>query len=250
MSNKPKKGIMNNVKVWLPNLYYICTSITLIFIMAQAFFARRANIEASEWEKAKVTIDNIERFKENLKETALYDNQELLSFSDQLWSDFTTHESWLKSEILKTTYLSFFDYDFQKSRTDFEKSLAIFDAFAYPIVMGYASEMGSFQSVMFEFFSYGNYIIFMLYDTGKDDRNHIRLLYRLWRVRYEQILFKIPNIDENQLIEIFQKNKIKLLCFEGEDVTPATIKQYEKKLEKELKKIQKEIKVFRKSSLK
>ena len=39
--------------------------------MAQVIIARRSMVESSEWEKAKVTIENIERFQENLKETAL-----------------------------------------------------------------------------------------------------------------------------------------------------------------------------------
>jgi len=41
-----------------------------------------------------------------------------------------------------------------------------------------------------------------------------------------------------------------LLYFEGTEITPASLKQYEKTIEKELKKIQKEIVDFRKSSLK
>jgi hypothetical protein len=41
-----------------------------------------------------------------------------------------------------------------------------------------------------------------------------------------------------------------MLCFEGTEITPATLKQYEKKLEKELKKIEKEIEIFRKDRLK
>jgi len=62
MSNKQKKGR----KGWLSNLYRICTLLTLLFIMAQAYFARRSMIQSSEWEKAKVTIENTANFKEKL----------------------------------------------------------------------------------------------------------------------------------------------------------------------------------------
>ena len=53
----------------------------------------------------------------------------------------------------------------------------------------------------------------------------------------------------NTSIDKIQDNWEKLLLFDGTEFTPAALKQYEKKLEKELKKIEKEIDEFRKSSL-
>ena len=118
MSNKQKKGR----KRWLSNLYSICTLITLIFIMAQAYFARRSMIQSSEWEKAKVTIENTANFKEKLKETALYGKTEALRFSDRLWPDFTTPEGYIASDTLRIIYHSFFE-NRNKAIEDYEKTL-------------------------------------------------------------------------------------------------------------------------------
>jgi len=245
MSNKQKKGS----KGWLSNLVSVCTLITLFLIMAQVFLTRRANIETSEWEKAKVTIENIERFKENLKETALYGKTEALRFSTNLFPDLSTPEGYKASDTLRKIYWSLFD-DELKMKDDFEKSLAILNAFAYPIIMGYASEMGSYQSVMLEYSTYSNYIMPGAFHGYQYVGLHAKLLHRLWRVKFELIAFRGLDFDNNEHIEELEKNINNLLCFEGTEITPASLKEYEKKLDKELKKIQKEIEVFRKSSLK
>ena len=231
-------------KGWLSNLYSIVTMLTLFVIMAQVIIARRSMVESSEWEKAKMTIENIERFKENLKETALYGKTEILFRADRGFPDFTTPEGFIYADTLTKTYLSICHNDGRVWLDDFLYSISIMDAFAYPIIMGYASEMGSYRSVFRDYQWYCNYIMPLALHNYKPDGVHAKLLFRLWRVKAE-ILY-LPNWD----IEILKNDLSHLLCFEEDEVTPATLKQYEKKLEKELKKIQKEIEDFRKSSLK
>jgi len=121
-----------NLKAWLSNLYYIGTLLTLFFIMAQVILARRAIIQSSEWEKAKLTIENIENFKEKLKETTLYGKAELLLFADGLWPDFSKPENWRKADTLRMLYYTLC-IDGPESKTDIENSIAIFNAFAYKI---------------------------------------------------------------------------------------------------------------------
>ena len=239
MSNKQKK----NSKGWMSNLVSICTLITLFLIMAQVFLARRMMIQSSEWEKAKVTIDNIERFKENLKETMLYEKPDELRFSDQIWPDFSKPENWKNGDTLSYIYWSLFE-DEEKFHEDFRKTISILNSFAYPIIMGYASEMGSFQNAILEFFTYSNFIMPLAFREYKHIGHHAKLLYRLWVYKAEQQF--LPNED----IEKIKRNWSKMLLYDGTEYTPASLKQYEKKLEEELKKIQKEIEVFRESSLK
>jgi len=228
---------------WLKNLYYVGTLLSLCFIMLQVFFARRSMIQSSEWEKAKLTIENIERFKENLKETALYGKTEALRFSDRFWPDFSKSENWRESDTLRFTYFSFFE-DQQELFEDFKKTLGILNGFAYPIIMGYASEIGSYQNAILEYFTYSNFIMPVIFEEFPNMGQHSQLLYRLWLYRSEQQF--LPNTN----IEKIKSNWNKLLLFDGTEFTPATLQQYEKKLEKELKKIEKEIKDFRKRSLK
>jgi len=260
MSNKPKKRTSKKMSIWLKNLYYIGTLLSLCFIMLQVFFARRSMIQSSEWEKAKLTIENIERFKENLKETALYENSKVLPLAGRQWPDLTTPKGYELSDTLRKTYESLFDGKGYKLAEDFENTLAILDAFAYPIIMGYASEIGSMLSVPKEFVTYGNYIIPRAFHQGGYALmgSNAKLLHRLWRIRGE---LGIINLGSHSQIEVMlEKQRLDLnptgemtdflLCFDGVEITPATLKQYEKKLEKELKKIEKEIKEFRKMSLK
>jgi hypothetical protein len=240
MSNKPKK----TKSQWLKILYYTGTLLSLCFTMAQVFLARRSMIQASEWEKAKLTIENVERFKENLKETMLYRNPDALFFADRRFPDFTTSDGYQSTDTLRKIYFSLFDGDERKAIEDYFFTLAIMDAFAYPIIMGYASETGSFRSVIREYSWYGNYIMPAAFHNFKPIGHHAKLLNRLWRVKGE--MYFLPNWDST----FISKNINNLLGFEDTIVTPATIKQYEKKLEKDLKKIEKEIDAFRKSSLK
>ena len=246
----------NGLKTWLLNLYYISTSLTLFFIMAQVFLAKRSMIQSGEWEKAKLTIDNIERFREHLKESTLYDKTEDLLFADRLWADFTTHEGWNLSDPLRIRYFSLFENQ-NIANKEADKILSTLDAFAYPIIMGYANEFVSYQIVIEEYNPYANYIMPLAFSSGKQKGQSAKLLYRLWRVRAEQSIFKMVDskistfkVTTEDLVNYFTENIKYLLCFEGTEVTPASIKQYEKKIEKELEKIQKEIEDFRKSSLK
>ena len=240
MSNKQKK----NLEKWLLNLYYVGTLLTLFFIMAQVFFARRAVIQSSEWEKAKLTIENIERFKENLKETALYGKTEALMFGmDAIYPDLSSFAGWEATDTLRRIYYSFFD-DPNKMREDVFKTIDILDAFSYPIIMGYASEFGSFQNVMREYYSHSVFIMPICFRELPNIGLHAQLLNRLWKVRME--LYLLPKMD----VEYMKANLKNLRYFEGTEITPATLKQYESNLKMELKKIQKEIEEFRKSSLK
>ena len=97
---------------------------------------------------------------------------------------------------------------------------------------------------------YGNYIMPNAFKTYKLIGYHAKLLYKLWRVKTELVFINNPYKDENQIVEDFAQDINNMLCFEGAEVTPASLKQYKKKLEKELKKIRKEIEVFRKNSMK
>ena len=156
--NSEKKLVNPKFTAYLQNLYYAGTLISLFFIMAQVFYAKRTMKESSEWEKAKLTIDNVERFKENLTHTKLYGSDAFLVLADsRVWPDFTTPDGQKVADTLRIVYFSQFSSQLE-ARDDFEKSLSILDAFAYPIIMGYASEMGSFQSVAKEYYALGSFM--------------------------------------------------------------------------------------------
>ena len=251
MSNEKKSSLYHRFNIGLRNLYYVGTLVTLFFIMAQVFFAKRAMTETSEWEKAKMTVENIERFKKNLPEIKLYES-EILGLGDGGWPDFSTIDGRKYADTLQKAYSSLFSNNYEK-HYDFLKTLDILDAFAYPIIMGYASEIGSFQSVIREYYMISNFIMPEAFDYPIG--HHAKFLYRLWRIRSEQVfLFEkmdIYNLSAEELEILNKPEKIAhMLCFEGTEVTVETLKQYEKKLMKELKKEQKKIEVFRKNSLK
>ena len=244
---------IKRIEKWLPNIYYISASLSLLFIVAQVFLARRAMIQSSEWEKSRLTIENIEHFKEKLKETALYGKTDVLIYADRLWPDFTTSEGRNASLNLREIYRSIFAGDELKTREDVEKSLAILNAFAYPIIMGYANEIGSYQSVSYEYNTYNNIIMRIVFEGYPKIGHHAKLLHRLWRVRHElSVVEAILTMDfnNNSNVAEVKENINNMLCFEGTEITHDSFRQYGKKLEKKLKKIQKEIEVFRKSSLK
>jgi len=185
---------------------------------------------------------NVEMDILGLKETALYGKTEALRFSDTLWPDFTTPVGYIASDTLRKIYHSFFE-DSNQAIDDYEKTLTILNTFAYPVIMGYASETGSMHNAILEYYTYSNYIMPDAFHKYKNIRHCAKLLYRLWRVKAELIF--LPNWD----IEKVKKNRNILLLFDETEVTTSSLKRYEKKLEKELKKIQKEIVKFRKSSL-
>ena len=114
MSNEKKYSFYSRFSVSLQNLYYVGTLVTLIFIMAQVFFAKRAMNESSEWEKAKMTIENIERFKTNLTEVKLY-GSEIMRLGDGAWPDFSTDEGRKSVETLYFAYKSLFTNEDEKT---------------------------------------------------------------------------------------------------------------------------------------
>jgi len=247
--NNEKKGLFGyKFNIGLQNLYYVGTLITLLFIMAQVFYAKRSMTESSEWEKAKLTIENIDRFKKNLTEVKLYDS-DVLYLANGTWPDFSTAEGRNSADTLRTAYESLFSNETEMG-SDLLRTIDVLDVFAYPIIMGYASEMGSFQSVMREYSLFSNFMMPYAFNNMPVG-HHAKLLYRLWRARIEYVFLVEKDLSAEYLKELNKPEHIKtLLCFDEAEVTPEALKRYGKKLEKEIKKIQKEIEAFRKNSLK
>lgn len=243
---------------WLPNLYYVGTLVSLIFILAQAFYAKRSIVESSEWEKAKMTIENVERFKIESSKSPV-SNKEIWLFGDRLNPDFSTLEGSTspRADTLRHVFESLF-IDETKDKKEWtisatyelERMIDAMDAFAYPIIMGYANEISSFRSVARQYYTYGAYIMPYAFTQYPNIGIYAKLLYRLWRVRYEQILVvdHAAQYPKKYEIEHLAKQKDNLLFFEEEEITVASLKRYSKRLDKEIKKIQKEIEEFRRSS--
>lgn len=257
-NKKPKRNWGKKISRWLPNLYYVGTLVSLLFILAQAFYAKRSIVESSEWEKAKMTIDNVERFKIESSKSPIA-NKEVWIFGDRLNPDFSTREGSAapRTDSLRNVFESLFIDDTKDrkewliSATDeLERMIDVMDAFAYPIIMGYANEIGSYRSVARQYYTYGAYIMPYAFAQYPNIGIHAKLLYRLWRIRYEQILVIEHAIQYPNIVEIRGLDKIKdnLLFFEEDKITLASLKRYNKRLDKEIKKIQKEIEEFRKSS--
>jgi hypothetical protein len=244
------KGKISN---WLQNIYHIGMLVSIIFIMVQTYYARSSMIRTSEWEKAKMTIENIERFKENVKSFPISD---LWRLGDDLWADFSTPAGYKLADTLRFTFFPLFDNQ-TELLNEFIKMLEVMDAFAYPIIMGYASEEGSFQSsVIRQYHSYSNILMSDAYHDFPDLGVHAKLLYRLWRIRYEILYFdNILTYGEESLSDSSLYNHLKeridhLLCYEETDFSVDSLKAHRKKLDKKLKEMRKEIAVFRKHSLK
>jgi len=230
---------------WLENTYYVGVLASIFFIMGQVFYARRSMIQSSEWEKAKITIENIERFKENLKGSPLND---VWMEGDKMFADLSTKKGWEQTDTLRGIYLSLFDNEDKKTTDDFLKMIEIMDAFAYPIIMGYASEMGSYQNTLSKFYTLGNFIMPIVFHQTPNVGLNAKLLYRLWRIRFEiRVIDHVINGGDYD----WSENDIdRLLCFEETDFTEASLKRYRKKLDGKLSEMQKEIEIFRKNSLK
>ena len=160
---------MNNNK-WLENTYYVGMLASILFIMGQAFYARRSMIQSSEWEKAKITIENIEQFKENLESSPLND---VWLAGDGLWADFSTQKGWDQTDTIRVIYFSLLDNDGHKMNDDVIRMIDIMDAFAYPIIMGYASEFGSYQNVIRQFHTYSCFIIPIAFRNTQIGRAHV-----------------------------------------------------------------------------
>jgi hypothetical protein len=244
------KGKISN---WLQNIYHIGMLVSIIFIMVQAYYARSSMIRTSEWEKAKMTIENIERFKENVKSFPIYD---IWFLGDNFWADASTPEGYKLADTLRSTYYLLFE-----SRTDATNEMIrmveVMDAFAFPIIMGYASEEVSYQSVIRQYSTYSNFIMPSAFKVFQNIGANAKLLYKLWRIRLEILIIDtyITEYVSTQDSDVFNPLRERfdhMLCFEGtkEDISETSLKAYRKKLGKKLKEMQKEIAVFRKNSLK
>ena len=201
-----------------------------------------------------MTIENIEHFKKDMNISPLSKNN-VWVLGDGLWADASNPEKRQLLDTLLVTYWSLFD----KSSDAFDEMVRMteaMDVFAYPIIMGYASETTSYQSAMRQYYTYGNFVMPFLYRYDLNIGLYAKLLYRLWRIKYEidivnsGIEYLSGNETKNKYLEQFMKRKDHLLYYEGTDVTEASLKEYRKKLERKLKDMQKEIKVFRENSLK
>jgi len=231
----------------MQNMLSIGTLISLIFIMLQVYYARRSALQSSEWEKAKMTIENIEHFKKDMSISPLSKNNVWL-LGDGLWADASNPEKIQLFDTLVVVYRSLFD-----GNTDlFDETIRMteaMDAFAYPIIMGYASETASYQSVMRQYYTYSNFVMPFSFHQTPNIGLYAKLLYRLWRIKYE-IMVVNSCINRDDVRDIIRNRVDHLLCYEGTDFSEASLKQYRKKLEGKLKDMQKEIKVFRENSLK
>ncbi len=258
-NKKQKQKWYGEVKVWLPNLYYIGTLVSLCFILAQVFYARRSIIESSEWEKAKMTIENIERFKLELNKSPL-SAIDVLAHGDKISPDFSIPKGWgsPQADTLFSIFKSLFEDGIKdkkevrkKVREEIERMIDVMNTFAYPIIMGYASEMGSFQNAAGQYHACGAFIMPTAFKTYQHIGLHAKLLYRLWRIRIELVLInsRLENPQE-EIFKLIEETELdNMLCFEGTEVTEASLKKYSKKLDGELEKMQKEIEDFRKLGL-
>jgi hypothetical protein len=237
MSNEKKRSFYSKFSISLQNLYYVGTLVTLCFIMAQVYYSKRIMSESSEWEKAKMTIENVDQFKNNLTKVKLYET-ETWALGDGSWPDFSIEEGrkLANMDSLYGAYGSLFSTEKERDY-DFHKTLDIMNSFAYPIIMGYASEIGSFHSAIREYYTLSSFI--MPYAYNLPIGHHAKLLYRLWRVRTEQVFL------ERHGVEMLKNAKYLIFVVEDE-ITEESVRLYERKLEKELKKRQQEIEIFRK----
>ena len=231
----------------LQNAFYIGTLASLIFIMLQAYYARQSAIRASEWEKAKMTIENIERFRENISASPLFDNN-VWMLGSRLWADASTTKGYELTDTLRGVYLSLFDNEID-ALNDAVRMIETMDAFAFPIIMGYASEMGSFQTVMREFHSLSGFLMPVNFHEISAIGLHARFLYRLWRIRFEiMIVDDALESWSDDIINLFEQEREHLLSFEGE-FSEASLKRYRRQLDKKLRDVQREIRDFRRNSL-
>ncbi len=259
MKNKEQKQKWYaRINVWLPNLYYVGMLVSLIFIMAQVFYAKRSMVESSEWEKAKMTIENIERFKLEMSKSPLASTH-VWTRADMILPDFSTSEgrSSSQADTLRLLYWSLFEDSIKSNEEvkrefagELERMIDAMNAFAYPIVMGYASEMGSYQNVLKQYYMYGSFIMPFAFELYPNTGFHAKLLYKLWRIRYElMVVDKTLEIPGKESFEKMEKNIDNMLFFEGTEITETSLKKYKKKLNRELKKMQREIEEFRKINL-
>ncbi len=247
-----KKPFWPRFRESLQSFYYAGTLITLVLIAVQAFYAKRTVTQSGQWEKAKVTIENIDRFKSYMASTTMGDAGKWLK-ANGVWPDFETYRGrQAYNETLAPVYVSLFGFADTVTMSDVRmlsehlRLVDAMDAFAYPIIMGYANEWESFQIASREMMLSGNLAIPQVIYSTPNVGHYARRLYKLWRIRFE-----IINIDEwivSGNPELFPVDRA--FCYEGTEVTEASLKKYRRKIERMLKETQKEIKEFRKNNLK
>ncbi|WP_101688987.1 hypothetical protein [Dysgonomonas massiliensis] len=257
-NKEQKKSWYEKISSILPNLYYIGTLISLIIILAQVFYAKRSIVESSEWEKAKMTIENIERFKVEISKCPIGDDNVWI-FGDQFHPDFSKAEGWNspRADSLLIIFVSLYKEEETKAsqkisqevQHEIERMIDVMDAFAYPIIMGYASEVGSSKSVLRQYYTYGSFIMPIAFSNYKHIGLYAKLLYRLWRIRYEQEVLSVMllNIDGYGINGLISE-KDNLLFFDENEITESSLRRYIKTLDKEINKVKEEIDDFRKQN--
>ena len=237
----------NRLSTWLKNIYYVGTLGSLTFIMFQAFYAKNSVIESSEWEKAKMTIENIENFNKNIIDCVIPADYEL---ADKLWADFSDPEKFHLSEPLRNAYILEFNDSYEASKNTI-RALEVFNSFAYPIIMGYASEEASFQNSKYNFQIYSSFIMPYAFAEFSRIGFHAKVLYRLWRIRIEKMIIDDIILSESEIgMKYLLENKEYLIFYEEADFSISSLKEHSKKLDKRLKAMYKEIEIVRKNSLK
>ncbi len=247
-----KKPFWARFRESLQSFYYAGTLITLVLIAVQAFYAKRTVTQSSQWEKAKVTIENIDRFKSYMVSTSMGDAAKWQK-ADGIWPDFETERGRrVYEETLAPVYVSLFGFADTVAMNDVGmlsehlRLVDAMDAFAYPIIMGYANEWETFQIALREMMLSGNLAIPQVIYSTPNVGLYARRLYKLWRIKIE-----IQSIDayiSSGHPESFSVDRA--FCYEGTEVTEASLNKYRRKIEKMLKETQKEIKEFRKNNLK
>jgi len=227
---------------------------SLLFIMMQAYYARRSIVQSSEWEKAKLTIENIERFKEKMESSPLSKDNMFVA-GDRLWPDASDTAKYHLTDTLRTIYWSLFETE-AAPMAELIRLIETMDAFAFPIIMGYASEEISYQSAMRQFYTYGNFVMPQLFKWKMFIGVYAKPLYKLWRIRFEimNIDLAIKLLEEEGDEKILQEDLIErkdyLICYKAPDFSLASLKAYRKTLDKKLREAQKEIERIRENSLK
>lgn len=256
-NKEQKRSWYEKISSILPNLYYIGTLISLIIILAQVFYAKRSIVESSEWEKAKMTIENIERFKVEINKSPLATNN-VWTFGDRFNPDFSVSEGWSSSraDTLLIVFASLYKDETKSPKTvnrelqtEIERIIDEMDAFAYPIIMGYANEVGSSRSILRQYYSYGSFVMPIAFSQYKHIGVHAKLLYKLWRIRYEQEIINgvLLSLDKNRMNSLIPE-KDSFLFFEENEITESSLRRYVKILDKEINKMKKEIDNFRKQN--
>ena len=232
------------------SVYYAGTLASLLFLMMQGFLARQAIVRSSEWEKAKMTIENIERFKERISISPL-SKDEIWRLGDDIWADASTPKGWELTDTLRIVFSALFDNNTDASN-EIIRLIDLLNTFAYPIIMGYASEFGSYQSAVFQYYAYASFIMPWAFHYFQNLGVHAKLLYRLWRLRTEIMI--IDNIlgyegDFDYVQNVLMEREAHLLYFEGTDFSEASLRRYRRVLDRKLREMQREIRVFRRNSL-